>query len=478
MNPNNSFDSRVKEKLGEISTSPAYGSWDSFQKKWVDALAKDDLPADRLFDVSVREKIAQLQRYQTRGHWEKLKFRLETIEIYKRKIWIHKSKEVLAVLLFLFTFYNVNEHIQKKDHSSEYMYASLTQSVNNMQQQFTLLKNEVEGKDHNIRKVFASSSRPNVPENILKREEELRHNILQFTPALTSENPTFSAQESDINISGISGTVLSESKNEKIVDVHALHTLTTEPYSEYPLVMPMELSSRERKDIHTRVGVFMGYTNNFVLSPFDKVYSLPKFSRAVSNFEYGMTVGKKMNRIEIESGISYANLKYSPARVSETFGASGIIYFETSLTQIEYDFVRIPLNINYHAINNKNWKLYFTAGSSFNVIAQSDYTIEEKVRKGEIQSMPRNPNQEPRLDDKPFSTGFLDDFTFARNYYIDLKIGLGVERRINNFCFVYLQQNYHAFLFSSGLGIGPNQDKINALALQTGIKFNLPSKTL
>ncbi|MBK8623185.1 MAG: hypothetical protein IPN79_15855 [Saprospiraceae bacterium] len=475
MTPNNSFDSRVKEKLGEISTSPAYGSWDSFQKKWVDALSKEDLPADRQFDGSVKEKLTQIQRFHTRGHWEKLKFRLETIEIYKRKIWIHKSKEVLAVLLFLFTFYNVNEHIQKKDHSSEHMYASLTQSVNNTQKQFTLFKHEVDGKDQLIREVIASFYRPNVTDHIVE-SEDIRGNTLQITSGLITHNPSFSAHESEIRSSGIVGPVLSESKNEEIVDVKALNTLSTEPYSEYPLVMPMELSSRERKDIQTRVGLFVGYSNNFVLTPFDKVYSLPKFSRAVSNFEYGMTVGKKMNRVEIESGISYANLKYSPAKVSETFGASGVIYFETSLTEMEYDFIRLPLNFQYYAIDNKNWKLYFSAGSSINLIAQSDYTIEEKVKKGEIQSMPRNPNQEPRLDDKPFSTGFLDDFTFIRNYYIDMKIGLGAERRINNFCSFYLQQSYHAFLFSSGLGIGPNQDKINALAFQSGIKFNLPSK--
>jgi len=477
MNPNNSFDSRVKEKLGEISTPPAYGSWDSFQKKWVDALAKEDLPGDRLFDVTVREKIAQIQRFQTRGHWEKLKYRLETIEIYKRKIWIHKSKEVLAVLLFLFTFYNVNEHTQKKEHSSDPVYALMTQSVGRMKQQFTLLNNEVDGKNQRIKEVFASSFRQHVSNNSI-RKEEIHHNTPQIAPGRPAENPSFSVNESDIRSFGFGDPVLSELKNEEIVDVQTLDSRTTEPYSEYPLVMPMELSFRKTKDIHTRIGLFVGYANNFVLTPFDKVYSLPKFSRAVSNFEYGITVGKKMNRVEIESGISYANLKYSPARVSETFGASGIIYFETSLTQIEYDFIRLPLNINYYAIDNKNWKLYFSAGTSFNLIAQSDYTIEEKVKKGEILSMPRNPNQEPRLDDKPFSTGFLDDFTFSRNYYIDMKIGMGAERRINNYCSVYLQQSYHAFLFSSGLGIGPNQDKINALAFQTGIKFNLPSKTL
>lgn len=477
MNPNNSFDSRVKEKLGEISTPPAYGSWDSFQKKWVDALAKEDLPGDRLFDVTVREKIAQIQRFQTRGHWEKLKYRLETIEIYKRKIWIHKSKEVLAVLLFLFTFYNVNEHTQKKEHSSDPVYALMTQSVGRMKQQFTLLNNEVDGKNQRIKEVFASSFRQHVSNNSI-RKEEIHHNTPQIAPGRPAENPSFSVNESDIRSFGFGDPVLSELKNEEIVDVQALDFKTTEPYSEYPLVMPMELSFRKTKDIHTRIGLFVGYANNFVLTPFDKVYSLPKFSRAVSNFEYGITVGKKMNRVEIESGISYSNLKYSPARVSETFGASGFIYFETSLTQIEYDFIRLPLNINYYAIDNKNWKLYFSAGTSFNLIAQSDYTIEEKVKKGEILSMPRNPNQEPRLDDKPFSTGFLDDFTFSRNYYIDMKIGMGAERRINNYCSVYLQQSYHAFLFSSGLGIGPNQDKINALAFQTGIKFNLPSKTL
>lgn len=478
MNPNNSFDSRVKEKLGEISTPPAYGSWDSFHKKWTDALAKEDLTEDKIFDITIKEKIAQLQRYHTRGHWEKLKYRLETIEIYKRKIWIHKTKEVLAVLLFLFTFYNVNEHMQKKDYSTRPVYASLTYSVGQMQKQFSLFKNRIDDADRCIRENLASANRPKLAANLTKRKEKTRRNIFTVTPEHDAENPAIFGQESDSHIFDIAGTTSSESINEEIIDIQTIDSRTTEPYSEYPLVMPMELSSRERKDIFTRVGVFMGYSNNFVLSPFDKVYSLPKFSRAVSNFEYGMTVGKKMNQLEIETGISYSNLKYSPAKVSETFGANGIIYFETSLTQIEYDFIRIPLNIHYHAVDNKNWKLYFTAGSSLNVIAQSDYTIEEKVRKGEVLSMPRNPNQEPRLDDKPFSTGFLDDFSLKRNYYFDVKLGLGVERRINDFCFVYLQQNYHAFLFSYGLGIGPNQDKINALALQTGIKFNLPSKTL
>lgn len=469
MSKDKQFDTRFKEKIGEISTNPLYGSWDTFQKKWKNADVQGPGLPDSAFDIKIKSRLTHVKPVLPSGHWQQLKYRLETIEIFREKIIIHKIKEVVAVGLFIFTFFNVTHFPDTgTQHTENPVYATLHKPAvtQNTRAPFTREKNEK--KRAGLPNIHGKTAA--YPENIATGDGETTgveqrkidglHNLLKSTGqfVVTSDN----------KISLAPSTVTKHPEKTTVLPVKKI-----EPYSEMAAILPMRFTPAKLKNSATRIGIFASKMHNFILTPFDKVYSVPEFSKSTNNFGYGFTIGKKRGHLEIESGASYARLKYKPVEIRETFASAADVYFETSLASIQFDLVKIPLNLKYYAVDNNNWKFYTMAGTSLNILANAEYGIEENLVKGRPVSPYRFSAEGPRLEDKPFTYGFFDKGHFRENYYVDVSLGMGLEVRATRNLYLYCQPAYHAFIFSDEIGVGPNQDKLNAFQVQTGFKWTL-----
>ena len=168
-------------------------------------------------------------------------------------------------------------------------------------------------------------------------------------------------------------------------------------------IIPMNFAASKKTNNVTRIGFYFSHVRNFILTPFDKVYSIPRFENSTSAQSYGFSVGRSFQKLEIETGFEYTNLQYSPLLIKETFGAAADIYFETSLRKIQFTIIKVPLRFKYFAFNKKGWSVYAMAGSSFNVITEAGYEIEESVVKGKPVNYNRFSDDGPRLEEKPFT---------------------------------------------------------------------------
>lgn len=470
MSKNKQFDTRFKEKIGEVSTNPLYGSWDTFQKKWRGADLQGPGVTDTEFDARIKSRLVHIKSALPSGHWQKLKYRLETIEIFREKIIIHKCKEVAAVALFVFTFFNVI-HFQQKDTFHDSPDYAMENGVGIKEKSPVSFRKEKKqaGQTGFISRKAKSQILPveNVSADVSGIALAVDRNISKINILLPSENNAFVASK-------VYPTWFNRTSSKQNHEDYSILTVKKgETYSETAPVFPMSASPDNVTNMTTRVGIFVNKMHNFILTPFDKVYSVPEFSKSTNNFGYGVSFSKKRGPVEMETGASYARLNYRPVEIRETFASAADVYFETSLKSIQFDLVKIPLHLKYFAVDKNNWKFYLLGGTSLNLLANAEYTIEENLVKGRPVSPYRFSNDGPRLEDKPFTYGFFDAGNFRENYYVDVSMGIGMELRIGRDIHFYCQPAYHAFVFSDEIGIGPNQDKLNAFEVQTGFKWTL-----
>lgn len=479
MSKRHNFDEQIKQKLDGLQSSPLYGSWESFLEK-LDADSPVSGLTDEEFDKKVHHRIHKLQPAFKSAHWEKLKYKLETIELFRRKILLHKAKEVAAVFLFLFTFYNVTIH-QKNwidGHLKIYVAADGT-SVSETTKNQTI-KADQSGFIQEVKKTSTNFYGQKIGGRSITNTSFSKTKSVLNIPSTFQEDEAQNFTLTEVRTNMIDENVMSKQPVEenqtnvihKIVEVSSLGFPETETYSFYATIIPMALEIGPSKKELNRFGIQFAQVDNFILSPFDKVYSVPRFSNSTRNQSYGITYGKKRNRWELEAGLSYSRLEYKPAEVREIYGNAGEISFETSLQKIQFDIWKLPVSMKYYFVDKKSWRYYSLLGSTFNIISEADYSIEENI----VLSRPLAPAQYtqdgPRLEEKPFTNGLFNDGKLSGNYYVDVFFGMGVELSVSKFASIYLQPGYHAFLFSEGIGIGPNNDKINAFQLQTGVKFH------
>jgi hypothetical protein len=477
MNENKSFDARLKQKLTGISSQPPAGNWETFQKKWRESESVDNPITDSAFDSQVKSKLNTIDKNVKTAQWEKLKNRLETIDLYRRKIIIHKVKEVVAVLLFLFTFYNVFQHAEMDANPGDPLFVandvlhdkpySTTQNIRINQVQSTVIAKRKKGASQPAVRLHSEDQRVTgvISEEVISSDTD--ENIL-----FANQDDSAKAGSTFTDETGESITSVGETENMDTPDI--LPLARGEVYSTYAMVLPMELQNRDRKTDEFRLGIFIAHAENFILTPYDKVYSVPQFENSTKNQSYGFTIGKKTGNVEMETGVAYAHLRYEPVKISEAFASAADVYFETSLTGITFDLFKIPLQVKYFALDKPGWKIYTMAGAALNVIGQAEYEIEENIVKGRPASPLRFNNESPRLVEKPFTKGIFDEGKLKENYFTDVQLGFGIEKNINRFMNMYVQTAYHAFLYSDNIGVGPNFDKLNSFQVQVGCKWVMP----
>lgn len=486
------FDDLLKNKLESISTPLGVDTWSRFEKI-LDADADLHLDnEDPSFDKTIKQKISTNHHVGKDTQWQILKEKLNNIKHRKDSIYLSKVMELVAIFLIVFTLTNINGYIlpfeEKAIQNIDTNYANLTKDNTTT----TSLKNNKTNLPLS-NKSFASSE-IKVKSN-LKTE---RNKVNQFSSVLVSQNDledtqiynekigkdidmskgevTFSLNSNPISHLEIpevktSDAVMGEYVNESLSNMEALNIklipIEIAPvYTEMASIFPMQITSNKAKSIKA-ISAFASADINLINTPFDKVYSIPSYTKEALNNAYGLRISTQKNNLEIESGLDYSRREYHPARFKEAFGNTSDVYFETSLDKITFDIASIPLNLKYHYINQPGWSSYLMVGVALNLIANASYEIPTTLVEGRP-SPDRYTPIRPRLEEKEFTKGLLNGDAFKDNYFATAGFGIGFEKKIYKNTSIYIQPSYHRHLLTPG--IGPKNDKIHTSSLQFGVK--------
>ena len=487
------FDQLIKQKLENISLEPlqedAWSLFESNNPDFNDVGSNDD-SEDAHFDQIIKHNLQQITSTYNADHWKLMKARLALRDERMANVISSKIMEIAAILLLVFTFANWNEWLEEGKVNDSLEYALETQyhspRTSELNKQNLSETKQTKSLDQKLQGEIPNKAIADQKLLVFESENTKISNHINLINSATVNDATAadgvldtkSTEEIDV------AEVIKLLKHKESAETQNIaHTalrlpIQQSPYlplaesagpeSEFAKIFPMYRTNPPAKPV-IAMSMYASGDINLINTPFDKIYSRASYNKEALNNSYGINVSKKINNLELETGLGYAKREYQPDIFSEAFGQQENSYSEISLNKISYDIATIPFNLKYHFIDHPTWRSYVMVGAALNLVMNADYEIKEE----RIQGRPALENisrSEPRFDQKPFIDGLLSGESFSENYFASVGFGFGIEKNISKNVSLYVQPSYQRHILSSDLGIGPNKDRIHTSSLQFGVK--------
>lgn len=498
------FDNIIKEKLDGFSAiTQTDDVWSAFESSSTRKSHQDVESQDADFDQIIKNSLQQVVPNYRTEHWQLLKNQLKTIDERKNIVFTSKIMEFAAIFLIVLTFFNWSAWMPIDKRVDPLLYADVNliyQKIKKSQDNIEIdrnnknateqqiVSNHRENLKHNTKSeinnhnsdnagiMLVSSLFKNESDNLWQKnglalinEATEQLNIDNYKDAETMAPAfiiTYLQNKESKDIASIANEITNQT-NEPVLD-YLSHNSPENLVSEYALSFPMKMSTIQSKP-EFALSVFGTGDINLINTPFDKLYSRASYNKEALNNSLGVNISKKINQLEVETGITYAKREYQPDIFGEAFGPKENYYSEVSLNKISFDIASIPLNFKYHFINQANWGAYLLAGAALNLVMNADYDINQIKVLGRP-APERNLPVEPRLEEKPFIKGLISGESINDNYFVSVGFGFGIQKKIFNNTSIYIQPSYNRQILNADIGIGPNKDKIHTSSLQFGVK--------
>ncbi len=501
----NRFDDIVRSKLSDLK-SDSTPKWNQFLEK---KKAEDLVEADMYFDKNVRNSISKHRVEYNANHWTLLKARINYLANLKNKINGLKSLELAALFLILFVSYSNLDH--KAILTPNEPLADLNNNkVNSPTDKSTLQKSLIDIQD-NISKDNTNNSVNNLEKTIARNANSVSasnvpaSNEITRSLLVTSKNIS---QSSDVNAynKGISvdsydnnsgnsmdvasninnnstplfPPVLSENETtlfenaflENLISINA-----TEPTSiNYQRATPSIANNIEVAPLQANtswIHIITSFDNNLIFTPDDLAYNTTSRKTEMFGFTFGALYSRLLGRWELETGLTTSTYS-KPWDFTQQYGNFNG-WYKYSLTNIENNFVGIPLQVKYHFLQNVDWSIFGKTGFTSEFVVNSEYTSNNQYLGG-VPAQPGSPpltehSDAPFEEDHNFSKGLFQGGSINDNLFVRANIGLGLERNITSNLSVYFSSEYHMNVVNKH--IGPNNDKINKFGFIVGVKMLL-----
>ena len=208
---------------------------------------------------------------------------------------------------------------------------------------------------------------------------------------------------------------------------------------------------------------------NIINTPNDLLLKVPGYVNVDKDFSTGLSFSVKKGKSELETGIEYFRILYSPVKKPVNLHNS-IIY----LNKIGFDNIAIPVNYKYHIVDNDKWGVYTITGASANMIVKSKYEFVEKINSNGNDYSLKRLAQELQEDihfknslyaKKDYSTGALEGGDIGSNFYLALNAGVGIKRKLSNGFSIYFEPQYK-YIFNK---FNPNDDIVQKMNFKFGL---------
>lgn len=518
---NKEFDDIIKKKLESLSSDGAGGNWDMFRQRWQESDQDEDTPdadpplddqgdslmgdsdlsqkeTNAAFDKKLKENLSGLRIPFNSAHWVILKAQLEAEALFKKRLFVAKSVEVLMLLLIVVGILNIVP-IQTEVYQIPMYNASMTASIAvdkhtadkhktdqiadyikiNQDPIVNAVNTALLGKNHlkTLATPTVSKSEIAVP---LELDAEKKPTVIfgqiksdKFPFLSNTEEKNIPLEARKIN----SKTPRDRKESASVLDLNIRPVSNSEQaLSIPPIAAPIKPSSENKK---TYLGLAVGPKINLINSPFDPIYKVDPYNTLNTNFNIGARLEKEIGAITAYAGIGYHKTSYEPLPVSELYEDIFNEYNQTSLENISFSTIDIPLGIKCNMIKRDKFAVYASAGVSANIIGDAQYDVLDAPLGRTQPALPpsvspdRNPeiSTEAKLSEKEFSRGIFHGGTLSDNLYATASVGIGLSRRITDIASIYIDPSYSHFI--SPNGIGPNEDKLHSVSVNIGMKFRL-----
>ena len=489
MREQDSLDELVSDKLRNLEVSFAPGHWEAMEQQ-LDAAFSSPEVEDVYLDGVAYDNLSNLNSPYNPDHWALMSKRLD--EVFSLRHNVHKYKIIEAALL-LFLIFTILPYLP---------------SSSNTQQQ----------NAHSIASILPIDSEVG---NEGSSDQTIENNILP-TQAKESQaadfekaeaTPQNQAKDSNKQVDGAGTTVppfsspVDETQNEQISGVHSSltspidqiglkasmpeasslqSTILVNPFH-LSLFDPIESKSMnleeeeiemlsgtfhllQPKATRIRLGMMASFNVNYIMTPYNDQFSSPAYNHFATGYGGGISLGFGAEQWEVEVGLLYSSISYSPKPNIEINGTLGGGYYGEVLKTATLETIKIPVNIHRSLGKLGKWQTSMLFGATANTALFTNYEF-KKVPASTDPSVPPSPVPTGLSARPETHEGFLQGRSLLENTYLTANIGLRVERDLSARWSVFIQPIYQHHLFSTTLG--PNRDKINSGSLLFGMRANL-----
>lgn len=513
------FDDVIKNKLESLNTAGTVDAWDLFKEKWDSesspVSAESELSSeDQDLDAKIKMDMQKLRIPFNSKHWIILKEQLELEALFKKKLFVAKSVELIILGFLVIGILNllpIQNDIYQIPVYDNPMVASvpvdketaerheaqeeerLTDQIKLNQQYFNTTKKIVQKAIRTV-DVQPLSFAP-LEKNIELKSKKTNTGAVQQNNVRNVINDFKSAIHFPFihNSVEISNREIPEKLLTKKEDNHSVALLEQKELigldiPRRPIGFPdiILVNKSFAEEGNTYLSFSIGPKINLINSPFDPVYEIDPYNTINTNFNISAKLQKDLGPLEMYLGLGYTNTSYVPQSVDEVYEPKERQFSLASLESIKFKTFNVPVGVRYNLIDSKKIQLYAAAGVDVNIIADSDYKIKDipvgsrsepsYTAQGSSSSKPGNSNNSPinpnaKLSQKEFNQGILSGGSLRDNLYATASVGLGLNWNVSARSGIFIEPRYSHFISSNG--IGPNADKVHAVSIDLGVRYQL-----
>ena len=487
------FDRAIKQKLAGMTAANLSSDWSTFEH----ILDEDQL--DDILDDKVSKEMNNMRAPYRQDHWELLHDSLEYQKQRNNSIVGYKIIELSLLFILLLSANNLYKYLPSTFEVEKPMiYASLDDNNHK----------SIAGPDSEILVTKAIAQKTSIVSTMTPTVSRASNQEIFTTPStakstnlMTTNTTTSESNNSEITLTtSFSTYVLLTPITDRASNVIEALPVAYEPSKTSDLINAANISMLEMSKLsfdepyictsidetarytphilypgtktEKSIFVYVGLDNNLVNSPFDDVYDTEGFRTYGIGYSAGVEYGIKKGKKEFSLGLGYSNRDYKPRIIEELTGNPALTLYETSLDNIEFNIISLSAGLKYMLVETDNWALDFGIGASANIVVNSDYSIETLISRDGKQISSRNGRLPfSDLDDKPLHDGIFENGSLKENIYMTTDISFGLHRQLSESTTFTLRPEYSVHSFSNG--IGPNNDLINNLSLNLGVRYTL-----
>jgi len=480
---NREFDDLIKKKLQSLDSPSADDGWDVFREKWEQSNEATPSPEDedssvenqednQEFDEIVKKNMLGLRMPFNSAHWIKLKAQLEAESLFRKRLYVAKTVEILMLSLIVIGVLNVwpiQEVIYQLPILDNPMVAQVPvnkETAAKYHQQTAEYKSNI----------TASNSRWNQDQKKPLSSTKTQVKTLSSPPVIS---PSI---EDYLDAIRLNKNDYSTNRNDALDQMHDSSTMMPSaailereieqlelPIRPMGLPTPM-LASPIFFGEQSYVSVAIGPRTALVNSPFDPVYNVDPTSTFNTNWGVNAKIHKEIGDVALSTGVGYQTTSYQPFLVNERYNTNEQQFGEIGLENIRFQTVNVPIGVKYNIVDQPKYQIYATAGVDVNFVASATYDIRDEVvgRSGPNPASFGAPsstsvNERSKLSEKDFNRGLLNGGAFRDNLFATANIGLGAVKSVGESTSIFVEPKYSHFLNSNG--IGPNNDRVHRIAL-------------
>ena len=297
----------------------------------------------------------------------------------------------------------------------------------------------------------------------------------QLKNADNASKSTVDASKKEAIESGNYAVKLTSAANQTLVEVvPTIDILQANLLQNNKLDMPINIiKSNVDKKPRWRLSVFGTTALDWVRTSY--VSSRTQYFQAqrVGNYGVNALVAYKKGRVEIETGLSLNQKKYSIANVERTSGSNSRGLVQEKPDKLRLSILSMPLNLNIKVKGSRRWDVYAHTGVAINAVVDAfDYSEKVVTEPDPNQPPPAGPASSGDSEIASYSKGLINGGETKDNVYWTGQIGAGIEYKLTPKTSLFLQPTA-SFMLSKKRGIGTLDDRIRTYSIQAGAKWRL-----